>query len=335
MRRAALLALIAASAFAGPAHALEPGPQIAVSDTLSPPGVTPVSCSGVLTLQPAGGFDGGAFLRTGGCVEFTLASPQALVEVFVRAASPPPLMRPDNLVVEACGAQGCFEGAPVASMAFATPSADWTAVVLRDTGGLASIHALRIEALRFAVDIDDLGLSTSPVQPDTEIVSAPPSDSPSHDSNFVARANQPGATFLCTLDGTPGCNPYVGLATGPHTFTVAARDRWGFVDPSPAVYAWTVEDADRDGLADSRDNCPGRRQPAQPDGDADTVGDACDLFAPGNVPPVAGKSVIAEDVRGEVFVKLPARSSLAALPDARTLLEDPGFLPLKGRRPLR
>ncbi len=64
MRRAALLALIAASAFAGPAHALEPGPQIAVWDTLSPPGVTPVSCSGVLTLQPAGGFDGGAFLRT-------------------------------------------------------------------------------------------------------------------------------------------------------------------------------------------------------------------------------------------------------------------------------
>jgi hypothetical protein len=52
-----------------------------------------------------------------------------------------------------------------------------------------------------------------------------------------------GATFRCTLDGAPSaCMPaaYARLAPGTHTFTVAAVDAAGNVDPTPASITWTV-----------------------------------------------------------------------------------------------
>ena len=81
-------------------------------------------------------------------------------------------------------------------------------------------------------------------------------------------------------------------------------------------------DGDGDGVPDATDNCPAAANADQADVDGDTIGNACEVLPNGNVPAVAGSNVIAKDVRGEVFVKLPRAT--------RGLLADPGFVPLKG-----
>jgi hypothetical protein len=52
--------------------------------------------------------------------------------------------------------------------------------------------------------------------------------------------------FTCSLDGagfTPCASPtsYSSLSDGTHTFRVAAQDRAGNVDPTPANRTWTVD----------------------------------------------------------------------------------------------
>jgi hypothetical protein len=51
--------------------------------------------------------------------------------------------------------------------------------------------------------------------------------------------------FLCSLDGSPftvctSPKTYTGLASGSHTFRVAAVDVAGNVDPTPASFTWQV-----------------------------------------------------------------------------------------------
>ena len=192
--------------------------------------------------------------------------------------------------------------------------------------------------------VDDI--SFSPVaQPDTEILSGPAPVSKSRDASFLFIGNQADSRFECSLDGASApCRApvaYTGLADGAHTFTVAMRDRYGTSDATPATYAWRVDttplaavppppdpDGDGDGVADARDNCPAVANPSQPDGDADGVGDACEVAAPGNLPPVPGESVVVKVLSGDVFVKLPATASVS-----RRLAQAPpisGFVPLKG-----
>ena len=74
---------------------------------------------------------------------------------------------------------------------------------------------------------------------------------PSNPSNVAAptfgfSSSEPGSTFECALDGGAyaGCASPLTLPTlgeGPHTFHVRATDIAGNVDPSPAVYAWTID----------------------------------------------------------------------------------------------
>jgi thrombospondin type 3 repeat protein len=347
MKLAALLVVLAALALAAPAEALEPGPQISTWETFPAPGVNVDECESAATRVASGGFDGGAFLTSGGCPQplVDFAQPQALVEIYVRVSRTPPFASPDNLQVDACGAQGCFRGPPIASQTFPTPPFDWTPVILRAPTGAASITGLLISAARAPVDLDDFGLSTSVVQPDTEMTSGPPVTTDAHDAAFAFRANQDNATFACTLDGTAvGCGPFAGLADGSHAFTVAARDRWGLVDASPAAYSWQIAsgggaaDRDRDGVPDAVDNCPEDANANQADADKDKVGDACDHLPSGNLKPVAGDRVTAKVLSGEVFVRLPRSASAArAAKAARTYAADdlpPGFEPMKGNASL-
>ena len=90
--------------------------------------------------------------------------------------------------------------------------------------------------------------------------------------------------------------------------------------PPPPV---TPTDADGDGVSDAADLCVTVFDPGQGDRDRDRIGDACDVLPPGDVPPRAGASAVASDVRGEVFVKLPARA-------ARATRQAADFVPLKG-----
>lgn len=82
--------------------------------------------------------------------------------------------------------------------------------------------------------------------PQTTIVAKPPNPSTSSNASFGYESNEPGSTFECKLDDGPfvGCEPsgvtYFGLANGPHSFQVQARDAIGNLDGSPAGYSWDV-----------------------------------------------------------------------------------------------
>lgn len=95
-------------------------------------------------------------------------------------------------------------------------------------------------------------------------------------------------TFECSLDGavfTACTSPknYSGLSFGAHTFQVRAIDQANNVDPTPAVFAWTITqpDADSDGVIDALDNCPATPNADQADNDGDGV--------PGTQPPADGE----------------------------------------------
>ncbi|MBX7253381.1 MAG: SMP-30/gluconolactonase/LRE family protein [Candidatus Promineofilum sp.] len=84
------------------------------------------------------------------------------------------------------------------------------------------------------------------VVPDTTIDAYPPNPSTSSSATFAFSSTEAGATFACKLDSAdygPCTSPktYNGLSDGSHTFTVRAGDAAGNLDPTPAVYTWTLD----------------------------------------------------------------------------------------------
>jgi CSLREA domain-containing protein len=82
--------------------------------------------------------------------------------------------------------------------------------------------------------------------PDTTIASGPPATTTSTDASFTFTSDQPGVSYECSLDGaafadceTP--HEIADLTVAAHELQVRAVDPAGKVDPTPAVYAWTVE----------------------------------------------------------------------------------------------
>ncbi len=85
--------------------------------------------------------------------------------------------------------------------------------------------------------------------PQTSIVTGPASVERSQEATFEFQADDPNATFECSLDqGTyDGCTSpqtYSGLGQGDHDFAVRAVDPLGNADPSPATRTWTVDLSD-------------------------------------------------------------------------------------------
>jgi bacillolysin len=101
--------------------------------------------------------------------------------------------------------------------------------------------------------IDDVriyacGPDTTP--PDTAITSGPANGStiPGPTATFGFTASEVGSTFRCKVDtgAYAACTtPYTTatLTSGPHTFSVAAVDTSGNVDPTPATRTFTVADS--------------------------------------------------------------------------------------------
>lgn len=331
MRLATALAMVVAIAVAAPAQGLAPAPT--VRDFDDQPAGTDISMvyagSGVGFLPgayndctagivAAGGNVGAQFLHAG-CPSFiriTFTDPQGSVRFFYKVGTS--FGAPSTLDASA------FDDAGSASVLVdqrtVAPTPDrWVALTLADPDDHPSINRVEVSTSHYDFGIDDLAYSPS-AQPDTEITSGPPAQTVSTAASFTFQANQPSADFSCTLDAQPLATcpaPSLdGVALGDHTFTVAATDRWGITDATPATYSWTVvtgSDHDGDTVPDALDNCPAKPNPSEVDTDADGLGDRCDPLPPGNLPPIAGRRTVAAQVSGKVFVKLQR-----------------GFVPLKG-----
>ncbi|MHA6780363.1 right-handed parallel beta-helix repeat-containing protein [Pseudonocardia saturnea] len=82
-------------------------------------------------------------------------------------------------------------------------------------------------------------------EPVTALAATPPVASTTSTATFAFTADQPGSTYLCSVDGGPfaPCAPPVtltGLASGDHTFAVRSINSYGVVQTEPTVFAWTV-----------------------------------------------------------------------------------------------
>ncbi|MBZ4331842.1 Ig-like domain-containing protein [Corallococcus sp. AS-1-12] len=112
--------------------------------------------------------------------------------------------------------------------------------------GTLTVTATATDAAGNVSDASQLTFTVDSVPPDTVITSRPPVASNSPSATFTFQGTDADvAGFVCTLDATSvACaSPYTatGLDEGPHTFTVAAVDTAGNVDPTPASYTWTVD----------------------------------------------------------------------------------------------
>ncbi|WP_028061330.1 thrombospondin type 3 repeat-containing protein [Candidatus Solirubrobacter pratensis] len=361
---------LATLALAAPAQAIDPGPAVLDFEAPSPATAAeelyPASGAHLRVIPPNfGSFalaDGcGVVTRTGhdspqgldvcsgGTLWLEFDQPQTSVSMFAAALTafdPESEARVDTITAESWpGEPG--EGDPIervvipnASSAFGVP------VVLGTRLNMPAIRSVTVTAgnpFGSELIIDDITFGAHP-QPDTEITAGPATVSRSTDAAFAFTANQSETGYACSLDGAPAqaCRPPFsasGLAEGSHTFTVAARDRYGTYDPSPAAYSWAIDlhpppsivpapDGDRDGVADALDNCPAAANAGQADSDKDGVGDACEVAEPGTLAPVTGSRVVVTALSGDVFVKLPADAS-----SSRRLAQTApisGYVPLKG-----
>jgi hypothetical protein len=97
--------------------------------------------------------------------------------------------------------------------------------------------------------VPDIGADELQAPPETTIAKAPKAKVKTRKKKakvrFEFRADEPGATFTCTLDGAApaGCPSSYSFKVrkGRHSLTVAATDVAGNVDASPATHAWKVK----------------------------------------------------------------------------------------------
>ena len=115
---------------------------------------------------------------------------------------------------------------------------------LRDGG-----HSFVVQATDSAgnVGVASHAWTTDATPPQTKIDSAPRKRAAARSARFAFSSSEP-ATFQCQRDGgsfAPCRAPktYKSIAGGAHRFAVRAVDPAGNVDPSPAVYSWTVGQA--------------------------------------------------------------------------------------------
>ncbi len=172
-----------------------------------------------------------------------------------------------------------------ASFTFSSPDATAAFECQLDGGGFApctspvnytgladSLHSFEVRAVDLAGNTDPTPASYAwnidATAPDTQIDSFPANPSSSADATFTFSSPDATAAFECQFDGSgfaPCVSPanYTGLADGPHTFEVQAKDILGNTDPTPASYTWTIDTAAPDTQIDS--------QPANPSTSADAT----------------------------------------------------------------
>lgn len=170
----------------------------------------------------------------------TLTAPTAgstvhgAVTMTVSVSSSNPIARVDYLV----------DGRVVGSATSSPWSFAWNSATVAD--GSHSVAATAYDKRRGKGTSRSVTVTTHNAPPKTTITSGPSGSTFSTDASFQFASDQPGATFQCSLDGaaaTACTSPtsYSGLLPGSHTFSVAATDTYGTVDPTPAVSSWTIQ----------------------------------------------------------------------------------------------
>jgi len=111
-------------------------------------------------------------------------------------------------------------------------------------------HSFSVRATDAAGNRDDTPAervwTIDTIAPDTILTAGPPPADNSVVAQFAFRASEPGVGFDCSLDDAGYLPCTSGASFGPvsdgaHAFAVRARDRAGNLDPSPAIYAWSVD----------------------------------------------------------------------------------------------
>ncbi len=114
-----------------------------------------------------------------------------------------------------------------------------------DADGNRALRAVATDvAANTGSDVVDVTIDRT--VPATAIDSAPSDPSDSAGAGFEFSASEGGVSFECRLDaGSWGActspKAYAGLTEGSHTFLVRATDPAGNTDPTPAIFAWTVD----------------------------------------------------------------------------------------------
>jgi parallel beta-helix repeat protein len=127
-------------------------------------------------------------------------------------------------------------------------------------GLAAGQHTIRVRAKTAITEVADPSPAshtwTVVGEPETTILSGPPEITSSRTATFNFYSDQPGATFRCSIDGsppTPCTSPYVAgpLATETeHSFEVWAVNEFRYLDGervmdlTPAEYEWLVQDTE-------------------------------------------------------------------------------------------
>ncbi|WP_082282730.1 Ig-like domain-containing protein [Myxococcus hansupus] len=119
------------------------------------------------------------------------------------------------------------------------------------TGLAEGSHTFAVRARDAAGNVDSTPATRTwtvdTVAPETSFASTPPLVSNSADATFDFSSNESNVTYECRLDGAPlftACTDpqtFPELAQGSHTLQVRAVDAAGNVDPTPAVYTWTID----------------------------------------------------------------------------------------------
>jgi hypothetical protein len=94
-------------------------------------------------------------------------------------------------------------------------------------------------------ETQDQNLSPCPPAPETTITKQPKDKTKKKTATFEFTANEPGATFECSLDGKvfAACTSPATFKVkkGKHTFQVRAKDAGNNVDGTPASDSWKVK----------------------------------------------------------------------------------------------
>lgn len=97
----------------------------------------------------------------------------------------------------------------------------------------------------FGDETQDQDLNSCPPAPETTITKHPKDKTKKKTATFEFTANEPAATFECSIDGgpfTPCSSPdRFKVKTGKHSFVVRAKDAGNNVEGTPASDAWKVK----------------------------------------------------------------------------------------------